>query len=413
MKVHKGGLVAYLNGHTQEKAATFSPEDVNQGGITQIDVHDLVRNERNFYGIRDVEELASMIAASGVVEPLTVTPIGDGKYRIVAGERRASATLLRLERGDLIDPKLPCIVKKFVPSGSLDAQDMEMLCLIVSNRGQRQTRTALEKLKEIQELEPIIKKIYKDENIQGSFRRYFADSLSVSDSQLQRLKSLANLIPDAQRAVDMGLIGDTAAMELSSYSEEEQSAYIQFLFEDNIKSRVKDIKSFFATQEEVDPTDNEFDYPEEDEEEAIPPTSVGEGNEYTAPAAADDNEDTVEENPDEEETEEDQEGIVEEIKPSVTSVSNNTEKKERKKQDASTGRSTNATINLDLPIPQDMNGEQMEHEADTWIETILTDSIRIAKEKTDEAREAGENKIAALWDSRRAKAVLVLETVRE
>ena len=150
MKVHKGGLVAYLNGHTQEKAATFSPEDVNQGGITQIDVHDLVRNERNFYGIRDVEELASMIAASGVVEPLTVTPIGDGKYRIVAGERRASATLLRLERGDLIDPKLPCIVKKFVPSGSLDAQDMEMLCLIVSNRGQRQTRTALEKLKEIQ-----------------------------------------------------------------------------------------------------------------------------------------------------------------------------------------------------------------------------------------------------------------------
>ncbi len=409
MKMHKGGLVAYLNSRTQEQAAEIETSNITSDGITQIDVHDLVRNERNFYGIRDVEELASMIAASGVVEPLTVTPCGNGKYRIVAGERRASATLLRLERGDLIDPKLPCIVKTFTPSGSLDASDMEMLCLIVSNRGQRQTRTALEKLKEIEELEPIVKKIYKDENIQGSFRRFFADNLSISDAQLQRLKRLVDLVPDGQHALEMGIISDTAAMELANHSVDEQLAYLQALVNDNIKSRVKDIKEFFGAIQEIDPTDNEYDQNEDDY-----PSSTfgnGEGNENHAPAASDNSSSNLQEAPEKESTE-----TFKNSDSTIVSASDEQpEKKGRKKTKGSSPvrSSGSATINLDLPIPKDMNGDQMEHEADTWIEAILTDSIRIAKEKTVEAREAGETKIAALWDSRRAKAVLVLETVRE
>ena len=416
MKIHKGGLVAYLNSKTQGQAAEVSADNINHDGITYIDVHDLVRNERNFYGIRDVEELASMIAASGIVEPLTVTPCGDGKYRIVAGERRASATLLRLERGDLIDPKLPCIVKTFAPSWSLDADDMEILCLIVSNRGQRQTRTAMEKLKEIEELEPIVKKIYKDENIQGSFRKFFADNLSISDAQLQRLKRLVDLVPDAQRALEMGILSDTAAMELANHSVDEQLAYLQALLEDNIKTRVKDIKAFFGAMQEIDPTENE-DFGDDDNIAPSSPASVdGEGNEIPAPAASDSNNDidTLEEPVPEPELKPEEEP-EETPEPHTAAPASEPEKKERKKpQEAAPVRNVgNATINLDLPIPKDMNGEQMEHEADTWIETILTDSIRIAKEKTDEARDAGETKIAALWDSRRAKAVLVLETVRE
>ncbi len=406
MKAHKGGLMAYLNSNTQEKAKSVIANNTsNQDVITFIDVHDLIRNERNFYGIRDVEELASMIATSGVVEPLTVTPNGDGKYRIVAGERRASATLLRLERGDLIDPNLPCIVKTFTPSGSLDASDMEMICLIVSNRGQRQTRTALEKLREIEELEPIVKKIYKDEHIQGSFRRFFADNLSISDAQLQRLKRLVDLIPDAQHALEMGILSDTAAMELALHSVEEQAAYIKALIDDDVKSRVKDIKEFFGAQEEIDPTDNEFD-----DDEIKSDTSAFSGEISTSSDSSGSNNEPMAEPSSQQESK----GTVESEKSKKDVMPPlDIDKKERKKQDLPQNRATNATINIDVPIPKDINGEQMEREADSWIEKILRDSIEIAVGKTKEAREAGDTRTAALWDSRRAKAVLVLETVRE
>lgn len=399
MNVHRGGLMAYLNSKTQQQAAAAAISNANQDGITQIDVHDLVRNERNFYGIRDVEELASMIAASGVVEPLIVTPTGDGKYRIVAGERRASATLLRLQRGDLIDPKVPCMVKTFTGSGSLDERDMEMLCLIVSNRGQRQIRTAMEKLKEIEELEPIVKKIYKDENMQGSFRKFFADKLSISDAQLQRLKKLVHLAPEGQKALEIGILSDTAAMELANYTEEEQAAYLQALFEDTIQSRVKDIKEFFGARQERDPIESELS----DEKSESCPASAGTEAAISAPAVSPVQEDEHEEN------------FLEEPDTHPISQSVADEKKERQKPQEmpSVSPAADATINLNVPIPKDMNREQMEHEADTWIATILKDSIRIAEEKTKEARQAGETRIAALWDSRRAKAALVLATVRD
>ena len=65
MNIHSGGLMAYLNNKTQQQAAaTNMNNDTQEGGITQIDVHNLVRNDRNFYGVRDIEALASMIAAS-------------------------------------------------------------------------------------------------------------------------------------------------------------------------------------------------------------------------------------------------------------------------------------------------------------------------------------------------------------
>jgi|GEM_PF-1325312 len=410
MNIHSGGLMAYLNNKTQQQAAAANMNnDTQEGGITQIDVHNLVRNDRNFYGVRDIEALASMIAASGVVEPLIVTPIGDGKYRIVAGERRASATLLRLERGDLIDPKLPCIVKTFTGSGSLDESDMEMLCLIVSNRGQRQTRTAMEKLKEIEELEPIVKKIYKDENIQGSFRKFFADNLSISDAQLQRLKRLVNLVPDGQKALEIGILSDTAAMELANYTEDEQLGYLQALFEDNIQNRVRDIKEFFGMQQESDPSENELDEDETDETKSIHQPAVDK-----KPDSSLNKEKSLKENPLEKQQDHHKEQEIDSI-PQAAAVKN--KEKERPHEQPSTlttyRTAANATvIDLDIPIPKDMNREQIEHEADTWIETILKDSIRIAEEKIAEARKAGETRIAALWDSRRAKAVLVLSTAR-
>src|SRR5262249_60397408 len=41
--------------------------------------------------VGDLRELAKSIEARGVLEPLLVRPVGDNRYRIIAGERRFRA----------------------------------------------------------------------------------------------------------------------------------------------------------------------------------------------------------------------------------------------------------------------------------------------------------------------------------
>lgn len=393
MKIHNGGLMAYLN--KQTTAANVKQEGVpGKDNIVWLDVRELVRNEKNFYGIRDIEELASMIAASGTIEPITVTPDRSGKYRIVAGERRTAATLLRLERGDLIDPKVPCMVKEFHHSGALSPEDMEMLCLIVSNRGQRQTRTALEKLREIEELEPIAQKIFKDEQIQGTFRRFFAqDILAMSQTKLQRLKTLARLVDEGRAALEIGMLSETAAMELATYSADAQDKYLKALVENNIKNRVEDIRAFFS-EEISDEEESSDDFTEDfNGAESSSIDSCQKDNNEADEAKVD----VYEDGP----------------PPALAKSSRTADSSRTAKNLQEKGKYTEAIIRVDVPFPEDLSEDKAAREADAWMESILSESIKIAETKIEESRAIGDKHAAALWDSRRAKAVLVLETVRD
>ena len=66
-----------------------------------ISIKKLYCNERNFYTMPDIEELAQQILAVGMMENLTVmhAPCEAGEYRIIAGERRWRALTLLSERG--------------------------------------------------------------------------------------------------------------------------------------------------------------------------------------------------------------------------------------------------------------------------------------------------------------------------
>ena len=66
-----------------------------------LPIDQLYRNEGNFYGIVEIEELAGMILASGLLDNLVVIydPTPAGQYRIVSGERRWEALKLLVSRG--------------------------------------------------------------------------------------------------------------------------------------------------------------------------------------------------------------------------------------------------------------------------------------------------------------------------
>lgn len=397
MKVHKDGLMfRFLNDKTKEQAAGNNPE----GNVTWVDARDIERNENNFYGIRDVEKLANMMAATtNYIEPLIVTPIDgeDGKYRLIAGERRRAAVMLRFENGDIADPKVPCVIKHFEAVGNLTESDMEMLCLIVSNRGQRQTRTVYEKLREIQCLEPIARKIYEDEKVDGTFRRFFAEEiLMISGTQLQRLKTLVKLVPEGTQAIEDGKLSETAAMEVAAYNPEEQRQYIEALYANEVDGRIASIQQWFnpllgvkATNADVNADSTEISDVtplENDGQDEAVDTDTSENDGKAIPAE-----------------------LMESASASVSSTSgggtSNTYKPKRPLP--------KSIINIDTPFPEDLSGDKAEREADNWITAILVDSIKFAEAKMNEAREEGHTKEAALWDSRRARAVLVLQTVQD
>ncbi len=79
--------------------------------LKYIDVDDLVPSEDNFYSMSDIDELAALIELSGgVKQPALVSPLGGGKYKVIAGHRRRLASLQLVKQGKEQYRKMPCMV---------------------------------------------------------------------------------------------------------------------------------------------------------------------------------------------------------------------------------------------------------------------------------------------------------------
>ena len=233
MKKHKGNLVAYLNPTTRHAAVTAEEGYT----VKQIDVTKIIPNEKNFYSITGIEELANSLSVSDrQLPPLDVVDNGDGTYRLISGERRLSATLFRMERGEMERAELPChILPAFQQEGALTAEQMETLSIILANNYRQ--KSTLDRLREVQELEPIARAIYQEEKEKGvlsdgngkntPFRTFFAEQiLAISPAALQRLKALESLSDEAVAAFEEGIISKSTATELAALSKEEQDTFV-------------------------------------------------------------------------------------------------------------------------------------------------------------------------------------------
>ena len=231
--------------------------------IVYIDIENLETNPKNFYGLRDVDTLAGLIAVSHLVEPLTVTEKSDGKYMIISGHRRRAAVQKLLDDGGYGERKLPCIVKtrekiqieqENGETIEFDEDAVEMLNLIASNRGQREERTVDEKLQEIKYLEQFARAIYNQKNNRqrGRFRNFFAEEiLNVSETRLHRIKALEKLTDGVRQAIDENKISETAAQIMTGMTAEEQDACLEKVLSGEIKGTVQEIQNFKSPKTEV------------------------------------------------------------------------------------------------------------------------------------------------------------------
>ena len=215
-----------------------------------IDVHDLVPNPNNFYAMRNIDRLKNLIRTTGKVEELTVKSVGMGKYMVVAGHRRRLAVLELLEEGARVPVKLPCSVVTFSPVGNKSAEEMELLWLSASNLGQREYRSMQEKIWEIETIGKLLRKDYDEDYagglVTGPFRSYLARFMCMTESRLQRLSAMRNVLPEYLEMVDKGEIKETAAYELTNLSNEEQRSLMESLAGQEIT-----VKSIKARKEEL------------------------------------------------------------------------------------------------------------------------------------------------------------------
>lgn len=197
MSSYLKGLAAKVNG-----VDTFTKE---------LFIKELIPSEKNFYGIREIEELVESIRENGLLHNLVVREKEDGTYEIISGERRYKALL------ELGYEKVPCQVKKNI--SDLDAEIM----LIQANVESREL-TATEKMEGIKRLKAIYEeKKSLGEKVHGKIRDLIGKDMGLSGVQVGRYQKIdKDLIPELKDKLDKEEITLTQAHTLSSLKEEEQ-----------------------------------------------------------------------------------------------------------------------------------------------------------------------------------------------
>lgn len=182
-----------------------------QGFTQELDINLLVPSKNNFYGIREIEELAESIKLNGLLHNLVVRKLANGTYEVISGERRLHATKL------LGYEKLPCQIKEI---SELDAEIM----LIQANVEQRELLPT-EKMEGIRRLKSIYekKKANGEELPKGKIRDLIGQDMKLSGVQVGRYQKVdKDLIEPLKEKLDKDEITLTQAHTLSSLSESEQ-----------------------------------------------------------------------------------------------------------------------------------------------------------------------------------------------
>lgn len=182
----------------QDSPATSSNSPLKSLPISRIEP--LPGNPRKHFDEAALEELAASIAARGVIQPIIVRPHGEGKYQLVAGERRwRAAQKARLH-------EIPALVRNL--------SEREVMALALIENLQREDLNPVEEARAYQRL--------SDE--EGMTQAEIARMVEKSRSHVANLQRLLGLPEKVLDLVEIGrlsmgharaLIGREDAAELA------------------------------------------------------------------------------------------------------------------------------------------------------------------------------------------------------
>ncbi|HZL07782.1 MAG TPA: ParB/RepB/Spo0J family partition protein [Candidatus Dormibacteraeota bacterium] len=185
-----------------DKSLLLTPED----RIEKIPVGQIQPNPhqpRKHFDDTALKELASSIKRYGIIQPLVVTPVKDGKYTLIAGERRWRASQL----AGL--PTVPAIIR--------ERQELEQLELALIENVQRVDLSPLEQALSIERLHEQFSFSYDD----------IAKRLGKANSTVNNTVRLLRLPEAAREALAAGKISEGHARAiLALKGDAERQAYL-------------------------------------------------------------------------------------------------------------------------------------------------------------------------------------------
>lgn len=162
--------------------------------IEYIPLTELHEDERNFYSLSGVDDLAANIQLCGLMDPLRVRKAEDG-YTIVSGHRRFAALKL-LAAEDVKFEKAACIIDDSDTPAAL-----QELRLIYANSDTRKM-SASDIGKQAERVEALLYEL-KEQGMEfpGRMRDHVAEACKVSKTKLSRLAVIqSRLAPDIRKA---------------------------------------------------------------------------------------------------------------------------------------------------------------------------------------------------------------------
>ncbi|WP_182436301.1 ParB N-terminal domain-containing protein [Clostridium sp. AM27-31LB] len=198
--------------------------------LQDIPIDKIYSNDKNFYPLTDIEQLANEIKLCGLMENLTVVKDSceRGEYRLVSGERRWRALTYLVEHGESKFKNVSAKITKF------DNQNEEELYLIVANSYRtKDSGTKMNEVKRMQELLQNAKEngtsINGYDMQQESIRSVMSKLLGMSETKIAELTVVINhLIDEFMTMLNDGTLGISVAYKIAGMSPDMQLEFFDY-----------------------------------------------------------------------------------------------------------------------------------------------------------------------------------------
>lgn len=227
-KFSLGAVKATENKEKSLKDKASLLENKKSFDFRQIPFEEIKANDKNFYSIENIEDLANSIKEFGLMHNITVleTQEGEKRFRIISGERRYRAIELIRNQGVQGWEVIPCKVVK-----NLSDIDEELMLL----KGNSDTRelTQEEKRKQIEKLTTLYeqKSSLTGEKISKTeIKETVASDVGMSSKQVERYSTInENLLPQLKDYFDNKKISFSEAVKFARLDEQMQLAILDLL----------------------------------------------------------------------------------------------------------------------------------------------------------------------------------------
>lgn len=218
--------------------------------LREIAVTDILDNPLNFYPKPDkgkLGELMDSIRANGMLEPPTVVPAGDGKYRLISGHSRMEAVRALSNYLDRqIADRFQTVTCRVLPNMTPEQEE----CAVIEANRQRVKSPAV-LAQEAERLTQIyIKRREAGEELPGRIRDRVAEAMQVNKTKLANLSAIKNglKVPGIVARWEKQELPEAAALEIARMDIDTQYRLLDWMIDNGKPWTIKNVQEFVKSR---------------------------------------------------------------------------------------------------------------------------------------------------------------------